>query len=535
MADKTNICIVGGGAAGLSLAWALTSQQAVADQCTVTVIHNEARLGGHSLTIPVQPDGSSQTYLVDLGVQFVCGLLYPNLHEMLKRPEFAGQVVLDEHPQLKISATFQPELNWGNFANYRDPANPVFAQLSTERLRVECLRFEAAVDTAALTGHLEMKLADYFCTEAQKGAAYSQDFINYFLMPYLSILNGYGGTQMMLDATFVDLVPIFIPLNKGMHGLGSFNSPGVGWQRFHNGSSTWIDAMASFAAGKGATFFTDATVTSVASLTTAPDTPVRVSWVETPPDGNAPATRSQDFDVVVLTTDMTANREMLDRNPFYGVQQPYISDKQFPLKGGACFIHQDEGVFPPYFKPRDETIQFTAYYARGGTHEPYDTPYDVTHTYSTWVLNNIVPGMPSGWYLSMYGHDVPQHPPANPYYSHQWRHGHFLGSYFYDSAKQLHHIQGLGNVWFAGNNTLQDSEEGALISAMIVASKLFPQWQYPFAGMNEADALYRFYEASIMFPAANPVAQLHWRNSLEARVNQLEKQLSRRTGATRAD
>jgi hypothetical protein len=81
----------------------------------------------------------------------------------------------------------------------------------------------------------------------------------------------------------------------------------------------------------------------------------------------------------------------------------------------------------------------------------------------------------------------------------RWRHGRWVASFFNDAKKQLHQIQGLGNVWFAGNNTTVDSEEGALVSAMVIAEKL-SSYAYPFAHVSEALALYEYFK-NMMFPS----------------------------------
>ena len=65
--------------------------------------------------------------------------------------------------------------------------------------------------------------------------------------------------------------------------------------------------------------------------------------------------------------------------------------------------------------------------------------------------------------------------------------------------------QGVGNIWFAGNNTTQDSEEGALISAMVIAGKVCPQWNYPFVGVSKpdfgAEFWYELMKNEFMFPS----------------------------------
>lgn len=497
--DKIRICVVGGGATGLSLLWALYSQKSVGDRVEVTLLHDYEELGGHSYTYPLTFENDpGQSWPVELGVQFVCPLLYPNLHKMLEQPGFEN-VHLDTYPALKIASTFSESMNWGNFAAYQ--SGPLFDQCWTPSAKREAERFTLAVRRSPLEGTFDMTLSDYF-----KGHSYSEHFKHYILTPYLSILNGYGGSKMMMEAQFEDLFPLFLP-DIGGGPLGSFTQPGTGWERFRNGVKTWVDAMAAFGLEHGATIKTGCPVLAVWPQT---DGTVIVEWK--PIDG---APQSDTFDRVILTTNMTVNRTLLDNKHnhefFLTYQEPYISEELFPLKGGSCYIHTDPNVFPPYMpSERPETVQFTAYNPSGG-----ELP--IAKTYSTYVLQNMVPGLPQPAYLTMYGEAEPDHPPDQVHFSRKWLHGHFLGSYFYDSAAQVHNAQNTQNcgIWFAGNNTTQDSEEGALVSALVIADKMFDDWSYPFPLLSEAYGYYLLFRDFIMFPdsdAGSSARRRHWLN-----------------------
>ena len=114
---KKQIAVIGGGAAGCALAWTLArpETQTLTD---VTVFHDDDEVGGHSRTIGIWFDAAGKghvndaanpvpagttVYPVDIGVQFVCPTLYPNLYKQLQLPEFAGTVKLTPHAALKIS------------------------------------------------------------------------------------------------------------------------------------------------------------------------------------------------------------------------------------------------------------------------------------------------------------------------------------------------------------------------------------------------------------------------------------------------
>ncbi|MGH7786657.1 MAG: NAD(P)-binding protein, partial [Candidatus Binatia bacterium] len=50
---KMSLCIVGGGPGGVGLAWALAQDPSVAAQWSITIIHDEDKVGGHCATYDV--------------------------------------------------------------------------------------------------------------------------------------------------------------------------------------------------------------------------------------------------------------------------------------------------------------------------------------------------------------------------------------------------------------------------------------------------------------------------------------------------
>src|SRR5437868_4385005 len=107
------VCIIGGGAAGTSALWCLTGGD-VDQPSRLVLFHDENEIGGHSRTIPVVFDGevgrvatqgSPNSHPVDIGVQFVCPTLYPNLYRQLELSEFAD-IQLIRHAALRMSGAF---------------------------------------------------------------------------------------------------------------------------------------------------------------------------------------------------------------------------------------------------------------------------------------------------------------------------------------------------------------------------------------------------------------------------------------------
>ncbi len=531
MAGK-RVCIIGGGVAGVGLWWTLAQRNQPGEQWDVTIIHDGAEFGGHALTVPVEHNGA--TTLVDTGVQFFIPLFYPNINVLVKRPEIAPQVPVVKYDSLKVACGF-PRLagapqNWGNFPAYQTGSN--FAMFTPAMFR-DAQRFQDFIDVCLIEGWGSKTLAEYF---ANPGVPYEnqQDFLNYFLFPYLSIINGYGAA---LDdqVTFEDLVPLFANLPGVFPGLGSFTEPGSGYSRFLNGASSLVEALASQAQKlKPATARMNCSVLDVSASPTLPG-PVTVTWRS----GRGAIVKSQ-FDKVVITTDMITTAKLLN-NPsnstlWSSLYSKYLSigknPGQWDLLPGKCYIHTDASMLSPDLMQQQETLQFTGYYAPQ-TQPPY---YTMFNTYTTYLQANIHNTPESqGLYLTMYGYipdpakgdKVPD--PSTCLFEEVWQHGMWLPTFMLQAKQALHLAQGKGatmsypgqldtGIYFAGNNTTADSLEHAFISGEVIANYAFNA-AYPLAGLGidnfAAFAMYDLFYTDFMFPKSGVSARLaHLRQAI---------------------
>ena len=520
---KKRIAIVGGGASGASLVWALMEKPATADLVEVTLFHDEEVVGGHSKTIEVWFDETGKGHAVseaepappgvvvhpiDIGVQFVCPTLYPNLYKQLALPELAG-VGLTPQLELKLSGSFSPTLNWGNFPAYQ--SGPRFSECYDWAAQSHARAFQDDVKYAPFTPLDGLTFATNMQRYLEvKGVPWSSNFFRYLLVPYLCIINGYG-TGDLLETTIEDLFPIFtrIPGLQPLGPYGSFTEPGKGWDRFTTGATSWVVAMAEVGRARGARIEVGQRVVAVYPTASgkvmvewSPDRDVRQA--ERDPLHSVPR-HAAEFDEVVLTTDMTTNRALLDNpmNALYSAQKDYIAEDKFALIPGVCYIHQDDECLSPYLRDKKEDGQFVGAYAFG-QRKPggnfYDLDYDLENAFQTYLMKNIL-GTPVDCHVSMYakssGAKLPD--PAKTIYVKEWRHGRWVASFFDKAKRELHRIQGLGHIWFAGNNTTVDSEEGALVSAMIIADRLLPEYVYPFDLASEAYFFFQYFQ-STMFP-----------------------------------
>ena len=138
-----NVCIIGGGIAGVGLWWCLSQPDQPGHQSNVTLLHSETQLGGHAYTVPITYKG--QQIPVDTGVQFYVPLLYRNIDAIVRRPEFSA-VRVTPYDGLKVGCAFAPAAgapqNWGNFPAYgatgqSQPANSQFAMYTPSISAVE--------------------------------------------------------------------------------------------------------------------------------------------------------------------------------------------------------------------------------------------------------------------------------------------------------------------------------------------------------------------------------------------------------------
>ena len=509
------VCIIGGGIAGVGAWWTLAQNGQPGQEWDVTIIHNGARYGGHALTVPVQHNGV--TIDVDTGVQFVVPLLYPNIDALVKVPGIAEQVPYQAYDDLKVACGFprkggQPQ-NWGNFDAYR--TGPNFA-MYTDTMYNNAKRFQDFIDLALLEGWGSKSLAEYFDT-LKVPYEDQDDFLAYFIDPYLSIINGYGAT-LSRQVTFDDLVPLFAHVPRIWPGLGSFTHPGAGYRRFVKGASSLVEALADQARSlKPAKELLNTTVMGVVPADPLPG-PVTVTWGS----GQNPV-MSDTFDKVIITTDMEATASLLNNGNnttiWDSLYSKYLSAKDWPLLPGKCYIHTDIDMLSPDLRDQEETLQFTAYYAP----QSADPGYDMFKTYTTYIEKNLHDeANADGLYLTMYGYIpdpakgdiVPK--PETVLFEEVWTHGMWLPTFMLPAKQNLHHAQGKGvtlsypgqldtGIYFAGNNTTADSMEHAFISGAVIANYAFGS-PYPLDSLL-GFGMYELFYKEFMFPAASVSAK----------------------------
>jgi hypothetical protein len=480
------ICIIGGGAAGVGLAWSLAKatqlglNQAAYD---ITLIHNHADLGGHSKSVQVTLGGKQVN--IDCGVQMIAPTMYPLTLSMLALPEF--QSVQLANVDLKIACAFPGNTPgtvqyWGNFGDYR---NTPLGQTGMGDAQV----FQDLLKAKWGLGW-ELELAETVDTLIKKNAAKFSGgdpthFVTYFLDGYMSIMNGYGNA-LLNELLVGDLAPLFDL------GYASFTQNVTGYGRFKDGADSWVRQMWNLASqqlGASIRSVLNSSVTQVYPSAAGP-TVVWEDRATKQPSG--PRT----FDIVVSTLDMRTNSEVFNNpnnamwndvfEPSIGTAVPQ-NDYQttvWPLNPGYCSLHQDPSVLAK--TPGQEVLQFNALPGaiNGGP------KFDLVNSNSTYISSNLmgIPGIApqDDYYVTMYGFvPKPEDRPKNEVWSSAWKHGMWLPTFMIPEKIKFHRAQSKSpyhkahfdqaqtNIFFAGNNLIMDSEEGALASGLAIAKYAF--------------------------------------------------------------
>lgn len=496
------VAIIGGGASGCALAWALTRSRGAPD-LAVRLLHDEPALGGHSHTVSVAVDGVAVG--VDIGVQYVTPTAYPNVFSMLDLPELASRVRAEPVRPVHFAASFTEDINWGAFPAYRQ--GPLFARMAAPEVRAQAAELGADLARAWRTrvggrSAFTMKLSEYLDL---KPHLRDGDFVRFAFFPILSVFNGYTAWDL-LDGTLADLWPLFARFPFVDGPLVHFEQPGQGWYRFAGGATRWIDAMADLARERGAVLSPGCPVRQVRPRAAGG---AEVVWEE---EGEE---RAEHFDDVVFTVDMQGVEELLahEEDPLWERLSAYVGTRHFSTLPGVCIIHTDPAVLSPHtVHLQHEDVQFTGSHAwRPDADNPYGLPYDLHSTYATHIQGHGIPDVPAGLYVTMYAEaQDPFWPdPAHILHRKEWRHGRWLSSYFAAAKARLHEVQGLGGLWFAGNPATFDAEEGALLSAIGMASRMDVGFELPWGGLRgrrrpHGAILRRHFIDGIMFPP-------HWK------------------------
>lgn len=422
---------MGGGGAGSVAAWQLSRKH------DVVLFEAEERLGGHAYSHPVETGAG--TLRVDMGVEHFNEKLAPNLHQLLTGFGIGSYVAPSS---VRVEFPGQ-DRTWSNLDG-------------TGALRAELIhefdRFHLAMNQVATTA--DERLRGLSIGEYLDENGYSQAFKHQAVNPIMSVYSG-------CHAPSLDYTLMYVALSFSMNLL-SFFAPGY-WRKAEGGIHRYLDLIA---AELGERVRLNTPVEAVVPASTGGVTVVA--------DGE-----EHHFDSVVVATHAdvahrmlrdagTEYRELLDGFAYVPVESVLHQDTswlgangteaycQFSMGRGFDLAHAEDAtgsltrncnVLRPY-RDVEEPVLITF--------DPQG-PVDETKvlTRRRWKL--------------------PQLRPADI------RH-----------KRRLAELQGRGGIWFCGTDTTITGHEGAVVSGMVVASRLGVP--HPFADTPTAAAQFRVVE-----------------------------------------
>ena len=424
MIKKKNIAIIGGGSAGSVVAWSLNSVH------NVTLFETESRLGGHAYTETIQMN--HQDIFVDIAVEYFSEKHAPNLFALLN------------HFRIE---TFVAPLSFGAAYDYQERywSNVGINGLLWHKVHQECDKFQLQMHTIVHGNHKEIKQLTLgeFLTKEQ----YSSTFIYQILLPILS-------TFASSHASLLEYSLIFCAVSFSM-GLLSFFHPTY-WRKITTGISTYIQHIAQILKDK---IHLNSKVTSVERNPNNPS--VRLS------NG-----AQYDFDEIIFATHADTALELIS-NPTDSEKEILSQFQYTPIE---CVLHTDENILIPKFGSKVYCQYNGIGLGEGHIHGSLTRIVKALPAYKTIPTSIMVTFDPK---ISIATDSV---------YTKKYFKIPKLRPQDMRNKKRICKLQGVKGTWFCGTDTSFTGQEGAVVSALVIANALGAQ--YPFTDISWAKAQY---------------------------------------------
>ncbi|NKB71545.1 MAG: NAD(P)-binding protein [Candidatus Latescibacteria bacterium] len=452
--ERKRVAIIGSGIAGLSAARQIHPFDDIA------IFEKAPTWGGHAYTHATEIDG--KPYLFDIGVQIFRTDIYPHLIRFCQDADFADLALLG----LGVSLLSVHEQNgarkvWGNTPEYL--RLPEIKSLWDSQLCEECSRFMIAM--SKLDEDDQMLILDDWL----KANNFSDLFKNVVLIPSLSIVN--VTRNGLLDGTF--LTTLELP-----DILISFFSANT-WYRFREGIRSFLEIYSRD--------FQDKISTDSQVLKCIPQTSGQVKL--TIENLKSKEIYDLQFDQVLFANDLTDARQILDHeeNPHREKQQSLL--RVFKSENAFIYVHRDSSILPTGVPLTSSTL----FHHRDGESVMH---YNLDANQGNYGQTNA--------FASLYSEKPTCEPTELLRDMVQWKHPNYSPNYF-AAQRQLHQLQGLGNLWFCGNNTVIDGFEASMVSGLIIAEKMCRRAVYPFHEPKNllegrASEVYKMVRSRWMFP-----------------------------------
>ncbi|MBL4869879.1 MAG: FAD-dependent oxidoreductase [Robiginitomaculum sp.] len=236
-ARQTKIAIIGAGISGLGCAYAL------APHYDVTLYEARSRLGGHSRTLMA---GRNEQYPVDTGFMVFNDRNYPNLNALFDELDI---------PSVASNMSFGVSIDDGKFEYGLHEVNRMFAD-PINALRPSFWRMIKDILKFNKHGHIYKSDPNITLGQALSKMGLSETFKRNYLCPLAGAIWSTSPEDMM-DFPAQTLVQFF-----ENHGLMSTKGSPQ-WYTPEGGSKIYVERMAKFLRGHGATIFTDMPVLGV--------------------------------------------------------------------------------------------------------------------------------------------------------------------------------------------------------------------------------------------------------------------------------
>lgn len=422
------VAIVGSGVSACAAAWLLD------EHVELTILERSSFVGGHGYTPEVELDGALEP--LDIGVQIMRPDMTPTIFALLEGdPRFVD--VRMRGTSVSLSAVTERGGTSTYFCNspVLRRAAPFAADWS--RLEAEASRFEQ------LTAHMSDELRMTPIGAWLEAQGFSSAFIDGVLVPSMSVIN--VTRNGLLDALFVTN----LETPSALIGLLSPTT----WFRVEGGVRR---LRAILLEGLEPRVRLGAEVVAV-----EPDVGVGVRVTTREVDGQ---TATEAFDKLIWTGDLPSARAALGRGAGELAAAHVEALRPFETEPAWVYVHRDPYWLPPDM-PRETACVFVDRDGERTTH------YDL----------NVLQGrrVEPGLWVTLRSEPAPRPPTGLVVPPIEWQHPRNSPATFM-AQRELHRVQGLGGVYFAGAGTCVDGFDNCFVSGCVIAERLCPAARYPF-------------------------------------------------------
>ena len=415
---KKKIAVIGGGAAGIGAAWQLSKSH------DVLLFEKEDYLGGHAYSHKIEDD-CGHSLSIDMGVDYFNERLSPNLHATLDKMGIKTFVA-----PLSMRIQFPGQENfWSNTSidgRLRELLDKEFSKFHRDMSEVFLCKDES---------FQKMSIHDFLIKRG-----YSEEFKYLGLEPLMTIYSGCNAPSLEYNLTYA-AVSFFL-------NLLSFYSAGY-WRKSEGGIRAYIDKIANIL---GDRVHLDTDISNVE----LGEYEIKVHFA----NGKAVL-----FDQVIFATHADITLKLI-ANPSK-IQSEILSGfKYVPVKSS---MHRDKAIL------QKNTNKEYAQFSQATPWSPENRQGHNGHL--TRISNHLMPYKDVSRPLLVTFDSRQELDPDKVDCEKNWKLPKLRPEDFARKTR-FKEIQGFRQAWFCGTDTSFTGHEGALVSGLVVASKLGSPYPY---------------------------------------------------------